>query len=266
MNFFTGFFKAISNSFKGFCLLFEKGLWPYLFYSVGLWLLMWMGSIWLFAEIATQLANYLNQQLNFEEIPDSGAILSFAKPFFTGYFSLIMAWVFKIIFWFVSSTFTKYLILIVLSPLFALLSESIEEKTNGQNYPFSFHQLMKDIGRGIVMSLRNMMLEYVFIALAFIITLIFPPLVVIIGPLLILVSWYFIGFTMLDYNFERHKMSISESVKFTRKNIGLACGIGLIYTVFMWLPFFLGLMFGPALAVAGATLSFLELKQKETVI
>lgn len=266
MNFFTGFFKAISNSFKGFYLLFEKGLWPYLFYSVGLWLLMWIGSIWLFAEIATKLANYLNQQLNFEAIPDSGAILSFAKPFFTSYFSLIMTWVFKIIFWFVSSTFTKYLILIVLSPLFALLSESIEEKTNGQNYPFSFHQLMKDIGRGIIMSLRNMMLEYVFIALAFIITLIFPPLVVIIGPLLILVSWYFIGFTMLDYNFERHKITISKSVKFTRKNIGLACGIGLIYTVFMWLPFFLGLMFGPALAVAGATLSFLELKQKETVI
>ena len=67
MNFFTGFFKAIGNCFKGFSLLFEKGLWPYLFYSVGLWLLMWIGSIWVFAEIASQLANYLNQQLNFEE-------------------------------------------------------------------------------------------------------------------------------------------------------------------------------------------------------
>lgn len=266
MNFFTGFFKAIGNCFKGFSLLFEKALWPYLFYSVGLWLLMWIGSIWVFAEIASQLANYLNQQLNFEEIPDSGAILSFAKPFLTGYFSFIMTWVFKIIFWFISSTFTKYLVLIALSPLFALLSESVEEKTNGKNYPFTFPQLIKDIGRGIVISLRNMLLEYFFIITGFIITIFFPPLVIVTGPLLMIISWYFIGFTMLDYNFERHKMTISESVKFTRKNIGLACGIGLVYTVFMWLPFFIGLMFGPALAVVGATISFLELKQKETVI
>lgn len=107
-----------------------------------------------------------------------------------------------------------------------------------------------------MISLRNMFLEYFFIITGFTITLLFPPLVIVTGPLLMIISWYFIGFTMLDYNFERHKMTISESVKFTRKNIGLACGIGLVYTVFMWLPFFIGLMFGPALAVVGATISF----------
>ena len=73
------------------------------------------------------------------------------------------------------------------------------------------------------------------------------------------------GYRLLNHG-QTFKMTISESVKFTRKNIGLACGIGLVYTVFMWLPFFIGLMFGPALAVVGATISFLELKQKETVI
>lgn len=70
----------------------------------------------------------------------------------------------------------------------------------------------------------------------------------------------------MDYNFERHKMNISDSVQFARKNKGLICGIGIIYSAFMLLPLFLGLMFGPVLAVVGATLSFLELKQKETVI
>lgn len=266
MNFFAGFFKAITNSFKGFSLIFEKGLWPYLFYFVGLWLLMLIGNFFLFSELSSQLSDYLNQQLNIEEIPESGAILSFAKPFLTGYFSFIMTWVFKIIFWFISITFTKYLILIALSPLFALLSESVEEKTIGIYHPFSIVQLIKDIGRGIIISLRNMLFEYFIIAIGFIITLIFPPLVFITGPFLMLASWYFIGFTMLDYNFERYKMSITESVSFTRKNIGLACGIGLVYTAFMWLPFFIGLMFGPALAVTGATLSFLELKPKKTVI
>ncbi len=266
MSFFTQFFKAIGNCFKGFSLIFEKGLWPYLFYPVLVWLLMWVGSIWLFASVAQQIANYFSELLNFEHIPDSGSWLSFAKPFLTGYFSLILTWVIKIVFWFVSSTFSKYIVLIFLSPLFALLSESVEQKINGNNYPFNFNQLLKDIGRGILMSLRNMLLEYVIIAICFITTLVFAPLIVVTGPLLIIVSWYFLGFTMMDYNFERHKMSISQSVQFARKNKGLICGIGLVYSLFMILPLFLGIMLAPLLAVVGATISFLELKQKEIVI
>ena len=90
MNFFTGFFKAISNSFKGFSLIFEKGLWPYIFYPILVLLFMWIGSIYLFASIAEQIAVYFSEQLNFDNIPDSGAMLSFVKPFLTGYFSFII--------------------------------------------------------------------------------------------------------------------------------------------------------------------------------
>lgn len=266
MGFFTGFFKAIGNCFKGFSFIFEKGLWPYLFYPVLVWLLMWVGSIWLFASIAEQIANYFSQLLNFENIPDTDSWLSFAKPFLTGYFSLVLTWFFKIVFWFVSSTFSKYVVLILLSPLFALLSESVEQKINGNNYPFNFYQLLKDIGRGILMSIRNMLFEYLIIAICFIATLFFAPLIVVTGPLLVIVSWYFLGFTMMDYNFERHKMSVSQSVQFARKNKGIICGIGLVYSLFMILPLFLGIMFAPLLAVVGATISFLEIQKSETKI
>ena len=266
MNFFTGFFKAIGNCFKGFSFIFEKGLWPYLFYPVLVWLVMWVGSICLFASIAQQIANYFSELLKFENIPDAGSWISFAKPFLTGYFSLVLTWILKIVFWFVSSTFSKYVVLILLSPLFALLSESVEQKINGNNYPFNTVQLIKDIGRGVLMSLRNLFFEYLIIAGCFIVTILFAPLAIITVPLLILVSWYFLGFTMMDYNFERHRMSVSQSVAFARKNKGLICGIGLVYSLFMILPLFLGIMFAPLLAVVGATISFLELKQKETVI
>jgi CysZ protein len=260
MTFFSDFFKAISNCFKGFNLLFEKGLWLYIFYPLILWFLIWIGSIWLFSTIAIQLSDYISRQLNFNDIPDAGGWLSFAKPFLTGYFSFILVWVLKILFWFISSTFVKYVTLIFLSPLFALLSESIEEKITGTRYPFQFIQFLKDIGRGIVMSIRNMILEYFFIALCFILTLLFPPSVFVTGPFLILVSWYFLGFTMFDYNFERHKMGVSNSIKTARKHKGMICGIGMIYSIFMLLPLFVGLMSGPVIAVAGATLCFLELK------
>ncbi len=266
MNFFEGFFKAIGNSFKGFGIIFEKGLWTYLFYPLVLWLLMWAGSIWLFANLASQIAEYLNTSLNLSDIPDSGSWISFAKPFLTGYFSIIIAWILKVIFWFVSSTFSKYLVLIFLSPLFALLSESVDEKLTGKKYPFNATQLIKDIFRGIGISIRNMIMEYFFIAICFVLTILFPPLVIITAPFLMFLSWYFIGFTMLDYNFERHKMSISQSVQFIRKNRGLACGIGVVYSFFMLLPVFIGIMFGPVLAVVGATLCFLEIKQNNTPV
>ncbi len=264
MTFISGFFKAIGNCFKGFSLIFEKGLWPYLFYPVLVWLLMWIGSIWAFSAIAKHMAEVFESFFDASEIPETGATLSFFKPFLTGYFSFIITWVLKIVFWFLSSTLIKYITLIFLSPLFALLSESVEQKINGNNYPFNFFQLLKDIGRGILMSLRNLFLEYFIIATCFIVTLFFAPIAIITVPLLMLVSWYFLGFTMMDYNFERHKMSISKSVQFARKNKGLICGIGLVYTVFMMLPLFLGIMFAPLLAVIGATISFLEIKKSET--
>lgn len=264
MNFLTGFFKGITNCFKGFSLIFEKGLWPYLLYPIIIWLALWFGSFWLFSSVASWFSEYLNTYLNFENIPDSGSWLSFAKPFLTGYFSLVITWILTIFFWLVSSVFIKYMVLIIMSPLFALLSESVEQKLKGTSYPFSFFQLIKDTRRGIAVSIRNMLLEYMFIFLCFIITLVFPPLAIFSGPAIILISCYFLGFTMLDYNFERYKMSISQSVQFARKNIGLACGIGMVYSCFMLLPFYIGISMGPVLAVIGATISFLELKQKET--
>ncbi|MDF2448174.1 MAG: hypothetical protein K0R26_678 [Bacteroidota bacterium] len=261
MKFFSDFFSAINNCFKGFILIFEKGLWPYIFYPLILWVLMWIGSIWFFSAIAINLSDYINQQLNFKDIPDSGALLSFAKPFLTGYFSFLLVWIFKIFFWFISGTFVKYMTLIFLSPLFSLLSESVEKKLTGITYPFQTSQLLKDIGRGVVMSFRNMILEYFFLALCFIATLFFPPIVIVTGPFLMLISWYFLGFTMFDYNFERRKTSISQSIKIARDYKGLICGIGMVYSLFMTLPFFVGLMFGPIVAVVGATLCFLNLKK-----
>jgi CysZ protein len=81
---------------------------------------------------------------------------------------------------------------------------------------------------------------------------------------LFLTSCYFIGFTLLDYNFERHQMTIQESEQFTRKNFGLACGIGFVSSVLLWLPFFIGNILGPIIGVIGATISFLNIKTKST--
>lgn len=267
MKFFSDFFKAIANCFKAFGLLFEKGLWPYMFIPLLLWVLMWIASLYGLFLVAGSISEWLQSYFDFGSIPESGHWLSFARPFLTSKFSIVLGWVLKFLFWMMSGTFIKYVLLIILSPVFALLSEHAEEKLTGRNFPFSFPQLLKDILRGIIISLRNMILEYFFIFVSFILCLLFPPLLFVTTPLLFLLGWYFIGFALMDYNCERHKFGVSKSIQFMKQNKGYACGIGLVYSFFLGLPFIpgqiLGMMFGPAVAVTGGTISFLEIEKSK---
>ncbi len=173
-----------------------------------------------------------------------------------------MAWIIKIFLWFISGTFMKYLTLILLSPVFSLLSEAVAVKMGAKNIPFDMGQLLKDILRGTMISLRNMMFEYFLMFVCFFISMIFPPLAILLTPFMFIAGWYFIGFSMLDYSCERNKMGVIKSIRFIRSNTGLACGLGFCYSVFMWIPL-VGLMFGPIMAVTGGTMIFEELQQKE---
>lgn len=261
MTFFKDFFYAIRNSLKGITFIFEKGIWPYVFYPLILWLIIWSLSVYMLTGLTDQIAEIINIKLKIKNIPDSGDWLPFAKPFLTGYFSTIISFILKIVFILILSTFSKYMTFIFLSPFFSILSESVEEKMEGTKYPFSATQLFKDIIRGIGISIRNMAFEYFFIILCFAVTLCFPPIIVITTPCLLFLSWYFTGVTILDYNFERHKMSIKGSVQFAKKYKGIVCGVGAVYSILMMLPFFIGMMVGPIVAIVGATICFLEINK-----
>jgi len=154
------------------------------------------------------------------------------------------------IFW----TLNKYIVLIILSPMLAILSERTEEILTGNKFSFSIIQMIRDTLRGVIIAIRNMILE-LFIVLLFTVLGIFIP---IISPFLFLalfiVSAYFYGFSMLDYINERHKLSVREGVNFIRKNRGLAFANGAIFDLLMRIPL-VGVTFAPILGCVGATLA-----------
>lgn len=135
--------------------------------------------------------------------------------------------------------FTLYIVVMLLSPLMAILSEKIEEIITGNVYPFNFLQLMKDIRRGIRIALRNIFWEYFF----FVIILGVGVFVggtaksIIIFTIPIVIGFYFYGFSFLDYINERRRLNIEQSVYFVSKHKGLAISIGSIYSIF-FLSFF----------------------------
>jgi CysZ protein len=107
----------------------------------------------------------------------------------------------------------KYIVLIVLSPLFANLSERTEDTISGKKFQFKFIQFLKDIARGIWITIRNLFIETMLMAIGLVLSFLVPFLSPIIILVLFLVNCYFIGFNFFDYIVERKKMNLSTSLK-----------------------------------------------------
>jgi CysZ protein len=156
----------------------------------------------------------------------------------------------------------KYLFLIVGSPFFAYLSEKTEAIMEGSNFPFSIVQLIKDVVRGMRIALRNILWQTVYTVSIFIIA--FIPLIGWVTPLIaLMVECYYLGFSMLDYSSERHKLTTSQSIAFISKRKGLAIGNGLIFYLMHLIPI-VGWVLAPGYAVIAATISLYGNKDSDT--
>jgi len=152
----------------------------------------------------------------------------------------------------------KYIWLIVGSPVFAYLSEKTESILEGKELSFSFRQLVKDAWRGMKLALRNTIWQTVYIIALLLLSLV--PIFGWITPLIALfVECYYYGFSMIDYNCERQKISPIQSVEYVSHHRGLAIGNGLVFYLMHGI-IILGWVLAPAYAVVAATLSVYKVK------
>ncbi len=181
------------------------------------------------------------------------------------------------------ASFSGFLLLLVLSPVFSMVSEEVFHKLSGTVYRFSFLQLAKDVIRGIKITLRNLAYEYIILMIIGGFLFLLPDnqwettFAVVLN---MLVTSYFYGFTLLDYAMENQRMNYKESVEFVREHFDLAIGLGLIYFLMIrfndWPPikYFLGKYemywtgFGEALVaflgvIAGSIVLFKTLKKEK---
>ena len=148
--------------------------------------------------------------------------------------------------------------LIVGSPVFAYISEKTASIIENKEFDFEFKQFIKDIFRGIKIALRNCLWQSVYMISIILLSLI--PVVGWLTPLLaILVECYYYGFSMLDYSFERKKISAADSIYYIGEHKGLAIGNGLLFYMIQLLPV-IGWVLAPSYAVVAATLSLHEEK------
>lgn len=122
----------------------------------------------------------------------------------------------------------KYIVLVLLAPVLAYLSEKTDELLTGEQYPFNAVQLFKDAVRGMIIAIRNGIIEFMIMVVLFLASFI-PVVGFLAGIAGFFVESYFYGFSMIDYYCERKKMPVTVAGRYIWKYKGIATANGLIF-------------------------------------
>ena len=152
----------------------------------------------------------------------------------------------------------KYIYLVLASPLYAYISERTASSYSGKRFQFSLPQFLSDIIRGIRLSLINLFRQTFFSVFLFFLSFI-PVVGIFFSLMIILLDSYYYGFSMLDYNCERDRLSVSRARTFIREHRGLALGNGLPFYFSIMVPV-IGVCLMAPLSCIAATLSYEHLK------
>lgn len=198
--------------------------------------------------LVTQLNNYLVELIFDNQLANQ------SKQVIKTGTGIVMRYFLLGVFWLLLFKTSKYIILIILSPLFAFVSEKAEYLLTGKDYKFDIYSELKNILRGMLVAVRNMLIELLWFVGLGILSLIFPPIAPLSMILLTLIGFYFYGYSMIDYVHERWKLNVREGTERIRIQKGRAAGLGAGFMVLSFIPFF-----GPVLAsinaAVGAVLS-----------
>lgn len=221
---------GIASYFSAIRFIFTNGLaWTFLV-PVALNVLLFLGGFEAKANLSDKLQAYIDQVTDFENATFWGA--EYLDSIMGG-----LVWFFITVLFFVVFAFMAgYVILIIMSPLLAYLSEKTENILTGADYPFELKQFFIDIFRGIGIALRNLLLEILW-ALGLFIAGFVPVIGWLNAIALFLISSYFYGFSYIDYYNERKRRNIGQSVEYTRRIKWLAIANGAVFALALLIPF-----------------------------
>ncbi len=260
--FISGFSKGISDYGRALSFIFKHRLsWTFLV-PIGLNVLLLIGGWTLMNELTKDLSSFLNTFFQFNDADFWG--VDALRWLISGVVWLI----FKIVFFFVFAYLGGYIVLMLMSPFLAYLSERSETLINQKKYNFDAEQLVRDIFRAILIAVRNLFAELLIIFLIFLIG--FIPLigwvVALASPiLLLLVSAYFYGFSFTDYFIERRRYKVKQSIAFMKSHRGIITGNGLPFALVLLIPFIgVGLSgFVAIISVVASVISLNDVEQQE---
>ena len=239
MDVFKNFGIGLSAYGKAINMIFSKGLWWFFIFPIALNILFFVAGMFGIGSLSEWIENWLTALVTIDEESLNG--ISFLEPisgYLSGFIGSLVWVVLKFAFLFVFATIGGYIVIIFLSPVFAILSEKTDEILTGNKYPFNGDQVMRDVVRGVLIALRNLLIELSYLVIIFVLSFFIPVLGGIIGSIILFfIASYFYGFAFIDYNSERRRLSVKQSIQFIRSNRGMAIANGMVFSLFMLIPF-----------------------------
>ena len=229
MEFVKDVFRGIRAYGPASGLLFSRGMWHFMLWPLVVAVfLFWVGGMavgWLTEWGIGWLSGALEEWVGDAAWLDRwGGALGVAMWIVSG-----------VVYYLCFAVFGGYVVMILLSPVWSWLSEKGENKLTGAEYPFAWRQLFWEIWRGIVVSLRGMVLQLLTTLVLMLFSLI--PVVGLLGPLLMfLAGAYFYGFTFMDYAIERKRLRARDTERFVWRHAGVAVGVGVVFMLVMMVP------------------------------
>jgi len=187
MRFFREIILAIRSFAVAHHFIKKHKLWLYVILPGVINLLLLGGIIYVAFQFSTVFSDWIFSTFGLEGISDGAvgilkSILNFALLFMVRVI-IILAYL----------TVYKYIVLIIMAPFLAYLSERTEELLTGKKYPFTIIQFCKDVLRGILLAMINLIKEILITILLFL--LVYVPIVNLVCPFLVfIVQSYYYGF------------------------------------------------------------------------
>ena len=251
---FKGYFKALE-------LLFSKGFMKYMLFPLLLNILIFWVGMSQITDLTVTARHAFIDWINLDSTH------FFGSEFLKGALSGIITALIYVLFFISFAYLGGYIIIIILSPLFSVISEKTETVLAGHkiDYPFELKQFVKDIFRGTGIALRNVLFETGVMISVFIVGLILSFVSWAGVIFMFFISSYFYGFSYMDYSNERYKRNIKESVSFMRKYKWVAVVNGSLFALVLFIPY-VGVAlsaFVAVISVIAGTASMVELKKIE---
>ncbi|MDF3029377.1 MAG: hypothetical protein K0S23_3684 [Fluviicola sp.] len=183
-----------------------------------------------------------------DDVPVVGSAISWLADGVFSIFDLIV------------SEFYKFVILVVLSPVNCILSEKFDSYLTGKEYKFDLVRLLNDFLRMILIVLSALLLEYIFLGIWWVLSLLFVP--DFIGEtIFFLIASFFVGFSFYDYSMERYGLNFFKSWGLGFSKMSYMLITGGIFTLMIKIPA-IGIIVAPVLTAMLSTAVYILFAKK----
>jgi len=156
----------------------------------------------------------------------------------------------------------KHIVMALSAPFMSPVSEKIEAHLYANVHQHRNTSNASQLLRGLKINLRNLVWE-LLLSIPFLLLSLIPVVGVLATASLFLIQAYYAGFGNMDYTLERH-FSYRESINFVKAHRGFATGNGIVFMLFLLIPF-VGIILVLPISVTAASTTTLQLLKKQSL-